>query len=93
MHCPLCGSEFDPDTLDCQSGCPIAHLQGCHLVCCPNCGYQMVDERKSAIAQLLRRMMGTRPEPRGAGAPPAGPAPPASTPATPAGDTPRKPGT
>jgi hypothetical protein len=35
----------------------MAAVQGCRLVCCPNCGYQMVDERKSGAVQLLRRLV------------------------------------
>jgi hypothetical protein len=53
--CPLCGFEFDETRLSCQSACPIAALQGCSLLCCPNCSYQMVDERQSKLARLLRR--------------------------------------
>ena len=57
MNCPLCGFEFDETALTCASACPMAAVQGCNLVCCPNCGYQMVDERKSGLAQLLRRAL------------------------------------
>ena len=57
MHCPLCGHEFDETDRSCATSCPIASLQGCHLVCCPECGYQMVDEHKSGIARLLRRLL------------------------------------
>ncbi len=62
MRCPLCGSDFDPDDRHCHSGCPIAEVQGCNLVCCPNCGYEMVDERKSSLARLLRRWIKALPE-------------------------------
>ena len=54
--CPLCGYEYDETALSCSSGCPLAAVQGCHLICCPNCGYQIVDERQSNLAQLLRRV-------------------------------------
>jgi len=54
--CPLCGYKFEATGLRCTAGCPLAQLQGCHLICCPNCGYQMVDERQSNLAQLLRRV-------------------------------------
>jgi hypothetical protein len=37
----------------------MASLQGCHLLCCPNCGYQMVDESESFIVKLLRRTLKT----------------------------------
>lgn len=29
---------------------------GCNLICCPNCGYQVVDESKSRLVNLLRRV-------------------------------------
>ena len=57
MHCPLCGCDFDETDHSCAGKCPMAAIQGCNLICCPNCGYQMVDESKSAAAKLLRRLM------------------------------------
>jgi hypothetical protein len=45
----------------------MAAIQGCHLVCCPNCGYQMVDESKSGIARLLRRLLRSPGDPDGKG--------------------------
>jgi hypothetical protein len=62
MHCPLCGCEFDASDRSCQTDCPMAAIQGCNLVCCPNCGYQMVDESKSGLARLLRRLTHTSAE-------------------------------
>jgi Fe2+ transport system protein FeoA len=57
LKCPLCGYDFDPAVLDCrEAGCPLAGLQGCMLICCPNCGYQMPDKRGSALAGLLERL-------------------------------------
>ena len=55
MICPVCGFEYDETALDCHAACPMA--QGCAIVCCPNCGYQSVDESKSALAKLLRRLL------------------------------------
>nr|MBI2905280.1 hypothetical protein [Chloroflexota bacterium] len=55
MICPLCGFEYDETALDCHAACPMA--EGCAIVCCPNCGYQSVDESKSALAKLLRRLL------------------------------------
>jgi hypothetical protein len=76
MRCPLCSFEFDETGMACASSCPMASLQGCHLVCCPNCGYQTVDETKSGIARFLRRVWKT-PDASSAGAkPPDAPAPP-----------------
>ncbi len=63
MTCPLCGCEFDETDHACTTDCPLAAVQGCNLICCPNCGYQMVDESKSGAAKLLRRLTHTgRPE-------------------------------
>jgi hypothetical protein len=55
MRCALCGHEFEPNAQTC-AGCPLAAVQGCNLVCCPNCGYQVVDERQSSLVQWLRRV-------------------------------------
>ena len=53
ITCSMCGHIFDPQVhLACQS-CPLQ--KGCQLVCCPACGYEMVDIRKSALAQAARR--------------------------------------
>lgn len=55
MLCPLCGYEFDSTLLSCHSSC--AFNEACAIICCPNCGYQMADERKSRIATILRRLL------------------------------------
>lgn len=52
MTCSLCGYEFDRDVLSCHAGCPLA--EGCHIICCPNCGYQMVDETRSGTLKLFQ---------------------------------------
>lgn len=57
ITCPLCGFAYDETALTCLAACPIAAVHGCNLLCCPNCGYQMVDERKSGLARLLRRTL------------------------------------
>ena len=54
MICQLCGYKYDETKLICHSACPMA--EGCAIVCCPNCGYQVVDESKSNLAKLLRRV-------------------------------------
>jgi hypothetical protein len=61
MICPLCGTEFDETDHDCLAACPIASVQGCNLVCCPHCGYQMVDENRSALARGLRKLISRKP--------------------------------
>ena len=42
--------------------CPPAGLYGCGLLCCRHCGYQVVDERQSAAARLLRRLWPQMPD-------------------------------
>lgn len=54
MKCQLCGYEFDKENLACHVGCPLA--QGCAIICCPKCGYQVVDEDRSAMVSALRRL-------------------------------------
>jgi len=55
MHCPLCGYEFDENAMHCHTVC--AMNSSCAMVCCPQCGYQMVDETKTATASWLRRLL------------------------------------
>lgn len=54
MRCALCGYEFDSTALACHSSCPLS--AGCNIVCCPNCGYQTVDERRSGTVNLLLKL-------------------------------------
>ena len=54
MTCALCGYEFNGGTLACYGKCPLA--AGCHLVCCPNCGHQTVDESRSGTVAMLRKL-------------------------------------
>ena len=68
MRCPLCGYEFDESDKQCHTAC--AMNTSCTMVCCPQCGYQMVDERKSVAAGWLRRLFwwkapASRPAPGG----------------------------
>ncbi|MBI3761135.1 MAG: hypothetical protein HY260_04650 [Chloroflexi bacterium] len=51
--CALCGYEFEEKELACHSKCPMS--EGCAIICCPNCGFQEVDESKSEVAVLIRR--------------------------------------
>ena len=57
MRCQLCGHGFTP-TPACHAGCPMGSR--CTLICCPNCGYQVVDESKSGLAKALRRVLRPR---------------------------------
>jgi ferrous iron transport protein A len=75
VRCALCGFEFDEQAMLCHSQCPLA--DGCAILCCPNCGYQFVDESKSSLAGwlrglLARRKPGAAPRPGAASRPPAG---------------------
>lgn len=54
MKCALCGYEFDETGLACHTRCPLA--DGCAIVCCPHCGYQVVDETKSDMVSLARKI-------------------------------------
>lgn len=56
--CPLCGCEFDAAALACHASC--AFNNQCAVICCPNCGYQMVDESRSAVAARVRRWLARR---------------------------------
>lgn len=55
MHtCPLCGYEFDPQAMQCHTSCPLS--SGCHILCCPNCGYQIPDQNQMRLASALKRL-------------------------------------
>ena len=54
MKCQLCGYEFDKTNLACHASCPLA--KGCAIICCPNCGYQVVDEERSGMVNTVRKL-------------------------------------
>lgn len=54
MNCPLCGLSFDETKLACHPSC-VLH-EACNVICCPGCGYQMVDTSRSKLAGSLRRL-------------------------------------
>jgi len=54
ISCPMCGHSFDPGKHPTCEGCPIQ--KGCSLVCCPKCGFEMVDYKKSTLYQLVTRI-------------------------------------
>lgn len=60
-RCGLCGHRFDPTALACHAECPLGAR--CTLICCPNCGYQVVDTGRTLLGRLLGRLLRTRPEP------------------------------
>lgn len=51
--CALCGYQFDASSMACHASCPMS--TGCHLICCPNCGYQVPDEKHMSLTAVLRR--------------------------------------
>jgi Fe2+ transport system protein FeoA len=52
MRCALCGHGSTPPPWS-HSACPLgAH---CNLICCPNCGYQVVDATKTRLGGWLAR--------------------------------------
>lgn len=55
--CPLCGFRFDPAQMACHSKCPMS--KGCHLLCCPHCGYQVPDEARMGLTSALRSLLET----------------------------------
>jgi len=53
MKCALCGLEFTRDDVRCAPACPLAG--GWPVVCCPRCGYHMLDESRSVLVRLARK--------------------------------------
>jgi len=53
-RCPLCGTEFDAQGQGCRPSCPMS--KGCHVVCCPSCGYSFPQE-DAGLAGGLRRLI------------------------------------
>lgn len=58
MRCQLCAYEFDETQLRCHTSCPFN--EHCAVICCPNCGYQVVDDSKSRLAEMVRRLLQSR---------------------------------
>lgn len=55
LNCPLCGHRFKSDeAASCQT-CPL--LSDCAMVCCPQCGYQMVDVKRSTWGRLISKLL------------------------------------
>ena len=64
MRCQLCGYEFESTSLVCHTNCPLG--SHCNLICCPHCGYQVVDESKSRLANWIGRILPARSRPENA---------------------------
>lgn len=55
IKCPMCGYQFDSSGyLNCQN-CPLHG--SCNIVCCPNCGYEMIDLQRSKFAHILSKIL------------------------------------
>jgi hypothetical protein len=53
--CPFCGHSFDArQHVACQA-CPLQ--KSCLLVCCPACGFELVDVQKSTLATWAARLL------------------------------------
>lgn len=61
IQCPMCGHRYaSQDHLGCKS-CPVN--KECTLVCCPACGYQTVNARKSRFARFVQSLLPNKTEP------------------------------
>jgi Fe2+ transport system protein FeoA len=58
MRCPICNYEFEVTAMSSHVSC--AFNASCAIICCPNCGYQIPDERKSRLAEAFRRFLARR---------------------------------
>jgi hypothetical protein len=54
LDCPMCGYNFDPAGQNACAACPLQ--PGCQLVCCPQCGYELVDINQSRLARAVSRL-------------------------------------
>jgi hypothetical protein len=50
LACPMCGFTYVPEAHASCNGCPIQ--KGCHMVCCPACGYQTIDHASSSVVRM-----------------------------------------
>jgi hypothetical protein len=55
ITCSLCGHSFRPSEHPACPSCPLKPR--CQLVCCPNCGFEMVDVNQSRLAQLFSSLL------------------------------------
>ncbi len=53
MKCALCGHEFEEKSAGACNGCPMSGA--CHMVRCPNCGYDTPAEPR-----LVKALKGWR---------------------------------
>jgi uncharacterized protein (DUF2225 family) len=55
--CPLCTTRFDAEGQGCRPSCPMS--KGCHVLCCPSCGYTFPQE-ETGLAGRLRSWLDRR---------------------------------
>jgi len=55
ITCIMCGHTFDPQAHAACKSCPLH--SGCQLVCCPACGYQLINPQRSGLARLFMRWL------------------------------------
>lgn len=53
--CEMCGYRFDESEHEACQNCPLQ--KECSLICCPNCGYEMVNVHKSKLARWAARLL------------------------------------
>jgi Fe2+ transport system protein FeoA len=54
ITCSMCGYTYISSQHKACQGCPIN--QGCSMVCCPKCGFEMIDPQKSAGYKIVTRI-------------------------------------
>jgi len=55
ITCSMCGHVFDPSRHVACQACPLQ--SGCQLVCCPACGFEMVNPNRSAAVRWIKRLL------------------------------------
>ena len=53
ITCAMCGHQFVPGGRNACQSCPLN--PGCHLACCPNCGFENANPEHSSLVRLVRR--------------------------------------
>jgi Fe2+ transport system protein FeoA len=54
VECPVCGERFDPCERHACASCPIG--RHCTFICCPTCGFAMVDAGSSLLVRAVSRL-------------------------------------
>jgi len=59
IQCPMCGQQYASQEHQGCKSCPVN--KNCTLVCCPACGYQTINARKSKLARLVQMLFPNNP--------------------------------